>query len=159
ISTHPLMRWFAATGDPGPQTLARVPSAIAPSGDRAAFEHVLRSQGSERQLSIPYRMRGDEYREFLLVRSGRDFSDDDLQVSRLLQPIFAAVDVQAQVLADLLPGAGRGPQPDLVDLTGRELAVLRLLAEGLTAFSIARRLSSSPRTVNKHLEHIYRKLE
>ena len=43
-------------------------------------------------------------------------------------------------------------------LTGRELAVLRLLADGLTAHAIARRLGVSPLTVRKHLENTYRKL-
>jgi DNA-binding NarL/FixJ family response regulator len=49
--------------------------------------------------------------------------------------------------------------PDALKLTGRELEVLLLLAEGWTAAAIGHRLVCSPRTVNKHLEHIYRKLE
>jgi DNA-binding NarL/FixJ family response regulator len=32
------------------------------------------------------------------------------------------------------------------------------MADGLIAVAIARRLSISPRTVNKHIEHIYQKL-
>lgn len=44
-------------------------------------------------------------------------------------------------------------------ITARELTVLSLLADGLTALAIARRLSISPHTVNRHLEKIYRKLE
>jgi DNA-binding CsgD family transcriptional regulator len=47
---------------------------------------------------------------------------------------------------------------DDTGLTGRELAVLCLLAEGFTAEAIGRRLACSPRTVSKHLEHNYRKL-
>lgn len=43
-------------------------------------------------------------------------------------------------------------------LTGRERAVLVLLERGLTAEAIARELGISPRTVHKHLEHLYRKL-
>lgn len=43
-------------------------------------------------------------------------------------------------------------------LTPREAAVLRLLADGLTAAAIARRLSVSERTIHKHLEHVYAKL-
>ena len=43
-------------------------------------------------------------------------------------------------------------------LTGRELTVLPLLAEGLTAAAIGRRLGISTRTVHKHLEHVYAKL-
>jgi DNA-binding NarL/FixJ family response regulator len=43
-------------------------------------------------------------------------------------------------------------------LTQRELTVLAVLAEGLTADAIARRLDISPRTVHRHLQHLYRKL-
>jgi hypothetical protein len=35
---------------------------------------------------------------------------------------------------------------------------LHLLAEGLTAAAIGRRLTIAPRTVTKHLEHVYAKL-
>jgi DNA-binding NarL/FixJ family response regulator len=38
------------------------------------------------------------------------------------------------------------------------LAVLGLLADGLTARAIGHGLSMSERTVHKHLEHVYRKL-
>jgi len=43
-------------------------------------------------------------------------------------------------------------------LTAREAAVLRLLAEGLTARAIAGRLGVATATVSKHQEHLYRKL-
>ncbi|HWO63807.1 MAG TPA: LuxR C-terminal-related transcriptional regulator [Umezawaea sp.] len=43
-------------------------------------------------------------------------------------------------------------------LTQREFTVLAVLAEGLTADAIARRLDISPRTVHRHLQHLYRKL-
>jgi pimeloyl-ACP methyl ester carboxylesterase/DNA-binding CsgD family transcriptional regulator len=63
----------------------------------------------------------------------------------------------AAVLAamlDFLPGsAGSGPQ-----LTGRELQVAELVAEGLTSHSIAARLSIAPRTAEAHVENIRRKL-
>jgi DNA-binding CsgD family transcriptional regulator len=48
---------------------------------------------------------------------------------------------------------------DLTDLTAREMRVLRLAALGRTNSAIARALDVSPRTVAKHLEHIYRKLD
>ena len=51
---------------------------------------------------------------------------------------------------------GRGIDP--VAVTDRELAVLDLMADGLIAVAIARRLGISPRTVSKHIENIYRKL-
>jgi DNA-binding CsgD family transcriptional regulator len=43
-------------------------------------------------------------------------------------------------------------------LTSREEEVLSALARGATSSQIARELEISPRTVNKHLEHVYRKL-
>lgn len=44
-------------------------------------------------------------------------------------------------------------------LTRRELGILRLLASGMTAHQMGRACGISPRTVRKHLEHIYAKLE
>lgn len=44
-----------------------------------------------------------------------------------------------------------------VKLTVREQQILSLLASGLTAVAIGRRLRLSPRTVAKHQERIYRK--
>jgi DNA-binding CsgD family transcriptional regulator len=44
------------------------------------------------------------------------------------------------------------------DLTGREIEILRLAASGRTNIAIAHQLDVSPRTVARHLEHVYRKL-
>lgn len=46
----------------------------------------------------------------------------------------------------------------LGELTDRELQVLELAARGRTNRAIASTVGVSPRTVAKHLEHIYRKL-
>jgi DNA-binding CsgD family transcriptional regulator/tetratricopeptide (TPR) repeat protein len=55
------------------------------------------------------------------------------------------------------------PEPErespLANLTKAEHAVAGLVAEGLTSRQIAERLFVSPRTVDAHLAHIYRKLE
>lgn len=44
-------------------------------------------------------------------------------------------------------------------LTATELAVSRLVAEGLTNGEVARRLYMSPHTVNTHLRHVFAKLD
>jgi DNA-binding CsgD family transcriptional regulator len=43
-------------------------------------------------------------------------------------------------------------------ITGSELAVARLVAEGLTNREVAERLFVSPHTVNSHLRHVFAKL-
>ena len=58
------------------------------------------------------------------------------------------------VLGFLCEPASPGPQ-----LTGRELEVAGLVAEGLTNQAIARRLSIAPRTAEAHVENIRRKLQ
>ena len=52
------------------------------------------------------------------------------------------------------------PSPTYPDsLTGREVEVLRLLAQGMTDAQIAEQLVISPRTVNNHLTSIYQKIQ
>lgn len=45
-----------------------------------------------------------------------------------------------------------------MSLTPRELTVLALLADALTAVQIGRQLGISTRTVNKHVENLFRKM-
>lgn len=54
-------------------------------------------------------------------------------------------------------GSGTGPGGGTLGLTRREQQVLELIADGLTAEAIGRRLRVSPRTVAKHQERMYRK--
>jgi DNA-binding NarL/FixJ family response regulator len=64
-------------------------------------------------------------------------------------------------LAEEVPWAGARPRPEsgpLEELTGRELEVLQLLAEGLPNKSIALRLAISEHTVKFHVNAILRKL-
>jgi pimeloyl-ACP methyl ester carboxylesterase/DNA-binding CsgD family transcriptional regulator len=62
--------------------------------------------------------------------------------------------VMEAALGFLAEPASAGPR-----LTGRELEVAELVAEGLTNQAIARRLSVAPRTAEAHVENIRRKLE
>jgi DNA-binding NarL/FixJ family response regulator len=53
----------------------------------------------------------------------------------------------------------REPNCEGARLTGRELQVAELVAQGLTNQAIARRLSVAPRTAEAHVENIRRKLQ
>jgi DNA-binding CsgD family transcriptional regulator len=154
LARHRLLRWFVTTGDMAPQTIGRVPEVIASWHAHAPVDEILRAQQSEQQLSLTCELRGGDYHAFVLGRSGDDFSDEDLAVAGRIQPLLRALYRQAEVLAST--ACATGGEAD--GLTGRELAVLRLIYDGHTAEAIARRLMLSPRTVEKHLEHAYRKL-
>jgi DNA-binding CsgD family transcriptional regulator len=153
---HPLVQWHLRTDDERPQSLGRVPGALVPRKDRMFLRRLTASFGCEEQLTIACRVHGTEHAAFVLGRSGCDFSDDDLLVARRIQPALAAVRRQVDLL-DRLGLRSRPPAAE-VGLTCREEVVLRLLSDGHSARAIARQLATSPRTVEKHLEHIYRKV-
>ena len=92
------------------------------------------------------------------MRLFKDYSDDDLTLARHIQQSLITVDQQIRALARLSAERGPADPAEAFDLTGRELAVLQLLAEGRTTRCSARQLNCSPRTVEKHLERCFRKL-
>jgi DNA-binding NarL/FixJ family response regulator len=56
------------------------------------------------------------------------------------------------------PGAGHGRQPPARTLTPREIEVIKLIAEGHRTREIARQLSLSHKTIEKHRTSLMRKL-
>ncbi|UQX87920.1 helix-turn-helix transcriptional regulator [Jatrophihabitans telluris] len=106
----------------------------------------------------------------VLTRSDQPFSDGEREVLSILRlPLRDAL-----VRADLRPSipgteAGHAGRAALAGqaaacsehnaLSDRERRVLELAASGATTARIARELAISPRTVSKHLEHSYRKLQ
>jgi pimeloyl-ACP methyl ester carboxylesterase/DNA-binding CsgD family transcriptional regulator len=64
-----------------------------------------------------------------------------------------------QAVLEAMLGFLREPASAGPRLTGRELEVAELVAEGLTNQAIARRLSVAPRTAEAHVENIRRKLQ
>jgi DNA-binding CsgD family transcriptional regulator len=154
FDAHAVLQWFRLTGDLRPQTIERVPARVLPWRRRRPIERPLVGMGMEHQLSIVYRWSGAAQRAFVLARSRRDFSDDDLALAAVVQRSLAALDHQVTVVQRM---AGARTGADL-GLTGRELAVLQLIAEGDSTRRASRTLGCSPRTVEKHLENAYRRL-
>jgi DNA-binding NarL/FixJ family response regulator len=152
---HPLVRWTDATHAFAPQSSSRVPADIRRSARSGEVHELLHSVGVDQELSLPITLRGSEYLTFSLNRAGaEDFSDEDMITATRIQPLLVAIRCQAQILGQ--PAATDAA--DSYDITGRELAVLRLLADGRTSGAIGKALGCSARTVEKHLEHLYRKL-
>ncbi|MCR3752252.1 helix-turn-helix transcriptional regulator [Lentzea californiensis] len=153
LDQHPLLCWFSVTGDPSAQTIARVPGPLI-DPRYAEWAGVIGGLDVEHQMAIPLTLQGVRHRAFVIVTGGEDFTERDVLLARRLQALLIGLDRQAGALARWMPRKPCGE----AGLTARELAVLSLMANGLTAQAAARRLLISPRTVQKHVEHIYAKL-
>jgi LuxR family maltose regulon positive regulatory protein len=95
----------------------------------------------------------------------RLFADEGAPLAQLLgqaaaQGIGAASRLQAVLSTAPSPPFGRGgpPGPLVEPLTGRELEVLQLIADGLSNREIAEKLVLAVTTVKKHASNIYGKL-
>lgn len=152
---HSLSVWYARTPSLAPQTLERVPTGLVPTHRRRVLAGPLTDLGLDQQMTLYYRRAGLGGHFFALGRDRRDFDDEDLAVARYVQRSLITLDRQTQALAGRV---NPDLDPEDLGLTGRELAVLQLLSDGLSTRRTARRLACSPRTVEKHLQRTYRKL-
>jgi DNA-binding CsgD family transcriptional regulator len=112
----------------------------------------------EHQLAVNLPGSGREVIGIALSRGRRDFRDQDRALLSVLRAPLTAALIRArrrrQAGQALTAVAGSG----LADPTEREIQILRLVAGGRTNASIAHSLGVSPRTIAKHLEHLYHKL-
>jgi DNA-binding CsgD family transcriptional regulator len=154
-STHPLIRWYAVTGSSSAQILGQVPHEVAPATMVAGWSEFARPFGITHQLALPLRA-GHGIEAYVVSRPDDDYDDADAELAALVRPAVAALVRHHRVLAHVTED--QYEHASSTRLTEREFAVLTLLGAGLTAQAIARRLHTSPRTVHKHLEHVYRKL-
>jgi DNA-binding CsgD family transcriptional regulator len=84
-------------------------------------------------------------------------------IAQMLRPSELPISALAAPEIAMLPartdsGSPPGSAPLPLDLTSREVEVLRLVADGLTNAQIAERLFISPKTVSTHLGSIFGKL-
>lgn len=153
---QPLLRWHSFTGRREPQSLWRVPDAVASNSLKRAWYELAGPWNVNHQLSIPLQRGGADMYSFLVQRPDRDFTEQELDLADLLQPILTCLARHLELASN---SADASVQASDWRLTVREMAILTLLSTGLTAQSLARQLGISPRTAAKHLENIYRKLD
>ncbi|ARZ70182.1 hypothetical protein SMD11_4585 [Streptomyces albireticuli] len=170
---HPLVGYLAAGGR-RPVTMDRICDGWR---NTRCYSEARHDFGTTRQLGIPLPGDGTVMRAVSLGRKGRDFSARELAFAARIQPLLLGAENHIQELGRLRRaaaqggGGGSGGVREAVvggvgglapaaehGLTPRERTVLGLVAQGLTAEVIGRRLTISPHTVNRHLEKIYRKL-
>ncbi len=150
---HPVIRWYAATGDLTAMSMGRVPNGILAPRSRGIARDLFLPGTLTQQLVIPIAYEESVQTAFVLAKDGSDYTGEDLELARRIQPLILLMARHYAVASETV---GKGAD---LGLTERELVVLGLLARGLTAAAIGRRLSISARTVHVHLQNIYRKLE
>jgi DNA-binding CsgD family transcriptional regulator len=157
---HPIARHVAATTDLTPVTVSDLTDERAwhNSATGTALRCLL---GATHQLCLPL---GTDS-AFPISRSGSDFTDRDRAFAHQAQPLLRRVHAHLRELHRLrayVPTTAEPSAPERkaaeLGVTLRELTVLTLLAEGRTAAAIAHQLAVSERTVNTHLQNLYRKL-
>jgi DNA-binding NarL/FixJ family response regulator len=137
-----------------------------PRVDGAEATRRLRSQGSAPPVLVLTTFDDDEVLAAALHAGADGFQLKDAPGEDLIRAVRAVAGgdgwldptVTARVLASYRRHAPRRPHAT-VDLTPRELDVLRLVAAGLTNREIALRLFISEPTVKTHLGHILTKLD
>lgn len=96
---------------------------------------------------------GGRARTIYFVRCKRDFSERDRTLLDLLRPHLVRLRANAELRQmAVLEG------PDGLELTPRELEVLRWVARGKTNAEIAVLLFVSPGTVRRHMDNVFSKL-
>jgi len=156
VHEHPLVNHYRATGSGEPVMISDflTQQRFHRLGLYAEF---FRDIPVEHQVAISLPGPDQEVIGVAMSRARHDFSDEDRALLSVLRaPLIAALlraRRRRQAGQVFTAPACSGP----ADLTEREIQILRLVADGLTNASIAHALEVSPRTVAKHLEHIYRK--
>jgi DNA-binding CsgD family transcriptional regulator len=157
VHEHPLVNHYRATGSGEPAMISDFLSRVR-FHRLGLYAEFFRDIPVEHQMAINLPGPEGEIIGVALSRARHDFSDQDRALLSVLRaPLIAALlrarrRQQAGQAFSALAGGG------LADLTGRETQILRLVAAGRTNIAIAHELQVSPRTVAKHLEHLYRKL-
>jgi DNA-binding CsgD family transcriptional regulator len=126
------------------------------------YTEYFRQRGVADQLVAVLKARDARTSLVVFSRSRRGFGDRDRTVVALLLPHLQHSVRHRRRLAALTSSAVGRKEPLAPDLwallTDRERDIVACLATGGTDQRIARTLAISPRTVGKHLENVYRKV-
>ena len=154
VHEHPSVNYHRETGDARPVMISDFLSRQEFHGLNLYSEY-FRGIPVEYQIAFGLPSTSPEIIGIALNRAESDFTEYERDLLSVIHfPLATALRRarQRQCAREATSGA-------LADLTDREVRVLRLAALGRTNIAIAHTLDISPRTVAKHLEHIYRKLD
>jgi DNA-binding CsgD family transcriptional regulator len=139
---HPLVRYH---GYEGGSATRRISDSLPLAAFRrtALYNDYYRRVRIDHAMALPIYVRDGLLVSFVLNRTGRDFTDRERALLDLIRPHLARRFLRIR--------RNEG-------LTAREAEVLRWVAVGKGDAQIAAILRISPRTVQKHLQHLYEKL-
>jgi DNA-binding CsgD family transcriptional regulator len=157
---HPILRHYLRSGDVRCLQVADVPERSADRRVVANWTALGRRWGGvQSQLSFPLLMSPHGHRAFIVGRAD-PFTAEEMASARRLHRLLAGLDRQISTYSHWWGdnGPAAAEVATCMHLTPRELAVLALLARGLTAATMGRQLQIAERTVQKHLQRCYAKL-
>lgn len=158
---HPLVRHHAyERGAHAHRISDSVP--FAAFRESALYDEYYQRIGIDHTMALPVLVNDRWLVSFVLNRSGRDFSDQEVaridQVRSSIGRLFARTHLLEQAQDTWRPAPAAPALPPVPGLTAREHEVLVWVAAGKTDRDIAQILSISHRTVHKHLQRTYAKL-
>jgi DNA-binding CsgD family transcriptional regulator len=152
---HPSVNHYRRTGDGRPVMISDFLSRPR-FHQLGLYNEFFRSIPVEHQLSVTLAVNGPTVVGIAFNRASTEFDELDRAMLAVLRgPLLNALR-RARLRTGAPPSWSDGQCES--HLTATERDVLDLVADGLTNQAIAHRLLISPRTVAKHLEHIYRKI-
>lgn len=151
---HPVLRFYLSTLQCTPQQVHDVPERFADRRVMGAWLERASGWGAQANAALPMHFADDGHRAFVVARAD-PFTSGELTLLGVLHGLLIGLDRHHTAVRRFAPGLDRARA---AHLTVRELAVLGLVSEGLTAAAVARRLAVAEGTVHKHLQNIYRKL-
>jgi DNA-binding CsgD family transcriptional regulator len=161
---HPLIRHYALTRETRPRKISDF-LTLSEFRRLDLYQEFFREVAVNYQMAVTIPSSNSVVIGIALNRTTRDFSERDRAVLDVIRPHLAQSyrnAIERTALRERTEAAERAlwsaPAASLASLTSREQEVLVLVADGKTNGQIAGRLSLSPRTVQKHLEHIYDKV-
>ena len=152
LDEHPLYLWYTSQPDWSPVRISDVMPWERFRRTRLLTEVLAPADACHTIVIMLVPPASGQFVYFGITRADPDFTDDELRLCQSLQPCLVAL-YTVLTLAE-----HTSPHKETMTLTRREHAVLRYLADGLTAEAIARRMSARPATVRKHLQNLYAKL-
>jgi DNA-binding NarL/FixJ family response regulator len=156
LPEHPLLHHYQTTGDLAARRISDVASdrQFRSTGLYADFYRPARVD-HQLVVSVPAPQHG--MISVALNRHRRDFSDQQRELLDLLSPHLRQAAAIAALLNQPVPGTPRDADGKPL-LTPRQTRILQLVAAGSSDRDVARALGVSIRTVQTHLQHIYRTL-